>query len=111
MGSSLLSAAVDSDTAQYSFHRALPGTAVRAVVTTVVGTPVSEGFTAEFVGLELGPNPVEFDVIYEVPTLRITGTATNGFAGLTGPLQVVVRAMEGSSHSRPPSMRRSPRTR
>jgi len=93
-----LSAAVDSDTAQYSFHRALPGTAVRAVVTTVVGTPVSEGFTAEFVGLELGPNPVEFDVIYEVPTLRITGTATNGFAGLTGPLQVVVRAMEGSNH-------------
>ena len=87
-----VTAAVDPDTGEFSFRRALPGTAVRARMVLDLQSPVFERFTGEFAGLVLGPNPVTFDASYVVPRLTVHGTATTGTVGLAGPVTVEVHS-------------------
>jgi len=91
-----VTAAVDPDTGAYSFRRALPGTAVRARVVFDVDSPVFERFTGEFSALALGANPVTFDLTYVVPRLTVAGSATDGTAGLAGPITVEVHSTTAS---------------
>ncbi|MCB0982923.1 MAG: hypothetical protein KDB17_20060, partial [Ilumatobacter sp.] len=43
---------------------------------------VRETFESTVTDLVLGPNPVVFDIIYDVPLVVVEGTATDGSAGL-----------------------------
>ena len=87
-----VTAAVDAETGEYSFSRALPGTAVRARLFSDVDWPVFERFEAEFAALGLGANPVEFDMVFVLPRLTVSGTVSDGTVGFAGSVTIEVES-------------------
>ena len=75
----------------YSFTRLLPPTASRVELSTSVLNPVKEDFDVSAPGLQLGANPIEFNVDYTVPTATVSGTLTNGTVGLGGSFLFIVK--------------------
>jgi hypothetical protein len=80
---------VDDD-GSYSVRVALPAGTTAVVASTVVGADVPETFTVVQSVAPSGVTTVPFYISYSLPVVTVSGTLTNGTAGLLGPITVRV---------------------